>query len=320
LGLEILADILTSPLFDEGELEKEREVVIQEIGEAADTPDDVVMESIQSLCFGDHALGRPILGTVDTVQSHTSERLKAFMTRHYAPQDMVVAVSGAVETESFVRLAEELFGARSAVDRNARSVAPAYSGGARHDGRDIEQTHIALAFPGVSVRDDDYFATRIFSECLGGGMSSRIFQSVREERGLAYSVYSYSDSFEDAGAVGAYVGADARNAAEAIGLIRAEIENLSRAPTDTEINRARAMMKATMLMGLENPASRAEMAVGQLFAHGRLLPTTEISDRLDEVSADDIRRIAAKTLASLNPSLAVVGPADFETVRKALNG
>jgi len=320
LGLEILADILTSPLFDEEELHKEREVVIQEIGEAADTPDDVVMESIQSLCFSDHALGRPILGTIETVQSHSSARLRSFMSRHYAPKDMIVAASGAIDADAFIRLADEFFGGRTPVDRRARNMAPKYVGGAQHDSRDIEQTHIAIAFPGVSVKDDDYFATRIFSECLGGGMSSRIFQSVREERGLAYSVYSYSDSFEETGAVGAYAGTDARNAAEATMLIRAEIENLAASPTAIEISRARAMLKSTMLMGLENPATRAETAVGQLFAHGRLLSTKEIGEKLDAVSLDDIRRVAAKTLTTGKPSVAVVGPADFGAVQKALNG
>lgn len=320
LAFEILADILTAPLFDEDELAKEREVVVQEIGEAADAPDDAVMDVIQSLCFGDHALGRPILGSIEAVRSHTSERLRSFMARHYAPSDMVIAASGAVSVDDFVRLSEDLLGARASVERHARERAPRYVGGARHDPRDIEQTHIAFAFPGSSVKDGDYFATRIFSECLGGGMSSRIFQSVREERGLAYSVYSFSDSYDEVGATGVYVGTDSGNAAEATALVRAEIENLSKTPTDAEIKRARAMLKSTMLMGLENPATRAETAVGQLFAHGRLLSTEEISARLEAVSAHDIRGVARKTLEAGAPSLAIVGPADFGAVQKALNG
>lgn len=317
-ALEILADILTNPLFDADELDKERQVVIQEIGEAADVPDDAVMEMLQALSYGDHALGRAILGTVESVTSHTRERLSAFMSKHYAPGDLVVAASGAIEPRSVVSLAEKYFGGRQAISRPPRSPKPAYKGGANHDLRDIEQTHIALTFPGAAVRDADYFATRIFVEALGGGMSSRIFQSVREERGLAYSVYSFTDSYDEVGSIGGYVGTDGENAAEAVSLILKEIASMAGAATVKEIDRARAMLKSTLLMGLESPATRAETAVGQLFSHGRILPASEIAERLDAVTVEQVRAVAAKALTGGARSLAIVGPADFAAVKAAL--
>ena len=146
------------------------------------------------------------------------------------------------------------------------------------------------------MKSPDYFAARVFAEALGGGMSSRIFQSVREERGLAYSVFSFADCYDETGAIGAYVGTDEKNAAEAVALIRREIAAMADAPTEREVARARAMLKSTMLMGLESPATRAETAAGQIFSHGRLLSSREIGERLDAVTIDDVRRVAAAAL------------------------
>jgi predicted Zn-dependent peptidase len=317
VAIDILADILTNPLLDAGELAKERDVVIQEIGEAADVPDDAVMEMLQALAFGGHALGRPILGTVESVSGHSSERLRAFMGKHYVATTLVVAASGAIEPDELATLARDRFGARPAAAQKPRDPKPRYVGGVGHDPRDIEQTHVALAFPGAAAVDPDYFATRVFVEALGGGMSSRIFQSVREERGLAYSVYSFTDSYDDVGSVGAYVGADAASAPEAVGIIRDEIEAMASGATVEEVDRARALLKSTMLMALESPSARTETAVGQLYAHGRLLPTEELKARLDAVTVDEVRKAAAKALSGA-PSLAIVGAADFDRVQKAI--
>lgn len=319
LAMDILADIVTNPLFDPVELDKEREVVIQEIGEAEDVPDDAVMEMLQRLSFGDHALGRPILGDEASVRSHDGERLRGFMKRCYAPARMVVAASGAVDPAGFEALVRRHFGSAPASDGARRDARPVFRGGAEHDDRDIEQTHVALAFAGAAVLDADYFATRVFSEALGGGMSSRIFQSVREERGLAYSVYSFTDSYDAVGVVGVYVGADAAKAAEAVAIIRGEIENLARDPTPTEIARAKALLKSTILMGLENPSTRAETAVGQLLTHGRLISPQELASNLDAVTIEDVRAAARKALAGA-PSIAVVGPAKFADVERAARG
>jgi predicted Zn-dependent peptidase len=318
LGFDILADILGAPAFDGGELAKEKDVVLQEIGEASDQPDDAVMEMLQALSFGDHPLGRPILGTPESVAAQSPDTLRAFMRRTYQARDMVIAASGGVDPAAIERLAREKFSWAATSAESLRAKAR-YHGGRRHDDRDIEQTHLALAFPGAAVTDADYFATRVFADALGGGMSSRIFQSVREERGLAYTVYSFADAYEDIGTVGVYAGTDADHAAEAIALIRRDIEALAAAPTEKEIARSKAMLKSTMLMGLENPSSRIETAIGQLFAHGRLFSPDELAERLDAVTLADVRAAAAKALAG-SASLAVVGPADFHSLSQALDG
>ncbi len=318
LGFDILGDILGDPAFDPAELEKEQEVVIQEIGEAADQPDDAVMELLQTLSYGDHPLGRPILGTNESVEAQTPATLRAFMSRTYSARDMVIAVAGGVEPEAVERLARKTFAFANAAPAPPRQPAR-YVGGRRHEARDIEQTHLALAFAGASVTAEDYYATRVFVEALGGGMSSRIFQSVREERGLAYAVHAFADAYEDVGTVGVYAGTDAGNAAEAIALIRRDIEALAVAPTEREIERSKAMLKSTVLMALENPSNRIETAVGQLYAHGRLIPPEELAARLDAVTIADVKAAAAKALTGA-ASLSVVGPGRFERLEAALDG
>jgi predicted Zn-dependent peptidase len=319
-AFDILADILINPLLADDELTKEKEVVIQEIGEAADVPDDAVMEMLQAICYRGHALGRPILGTVESVNSHTSRRLRDFMQKHYAPQDTVVVASGAIDPDIVARLAEKYFGGVAKSDRKVRDIKPAYHGGAHHDPRDIEQTHAAMCFPGVSVQHEDFFATRVFVEALGGGMSSRIFQTVREARGLAYSVYSFTDAYDDVGAIGAYVGTDADNAPESIALIRQEIAGMAQGATKAETDRARALLKSTLLMGLESPAARAEAATSQLFTHGRLLSTEEIREKLDAVTVADVRKCAERALTGGEPALSVVGPANFDAMKESICG
>ena len=319
LALDLLTDILSDPLFDPLELAKEKEVVLQEIGEAADQPDDAVMEQLQALSYRDHPLGRPILGTEESVMAQSPQSLRAFMARAYRPEEIVVAASGGIDADAFLSLATRAFGDRKTQPIKTSRAKASYQGGRRHDRRDTEQTHIALAFPGAAITDPDYFATRVFVEALGGGMSSRIFQSVREERGLAYSVYSFTDAYEETGAVGVYAGTDAASAVEAIRLIRRDIESLSAAPTAAEIGRSKAMLKSTMLMALENPASRIETAVGQLYAHDRLITPQEIADRLDAVDGQSVRAVAEKALTG-TASLSVVGPADFDALSAVLDG
>ncbi|MEZ5896018.1 MAG: pitrilysin family protein [Parvularculaceae bacterium] len=314
----ILADILLDPLFLDDELEKEKDVVVQEIGEAADTPDDAVMEMLQRVCYGEHALGRPILGTEDSVMSHTPERLRAFMQKNYTPQDMIIVAAGGFDAAVIKSLATNAFSGARRTQRVFRPEKPAYIGGRVHEARDIEQTHIAVNFPGVSATEPSFFATRVFTEALGGGMSSRIFQAIREQRGLAYSVYAFTDSYDDVGGVCAYVGTDSDQAAEAVGLIKSEITAMAGDVTRQEIDRARALLKSNLLMGLESPAARAEAAASQLFSYGRLFTTAEMCERLDAVTADDIRACAEHALSAGDPSLAIVGPADFDAVSARL--
>ena len=313
LAFDILGDILRNPAFADDELAKEKEVVVQEIGEAADTPDDVVFELLQAATWEGNPLARPILGTPQSVRAQTPASLRSFMARQYRPDTLIVAISGNVDADLVLPRVEAQFGDMTSneVD-DARSV-PAFVGGVRHDARDIEQTHLALAFPGVSSRDEDFFATRIFADALGGGMSSRLFQTIREERGLAYSVYAFADGYEQCGLVGAYLGAEEGQIVEAAKLIRHEIELMATSVTQAEIDRARALLRASLMMGMESPASRIEANAGQLFTFGKILPPDALVARLNAVTLDDIKRCARRALEGAY-SIAIVGAGEPERV------
>ncbi len=313
LAFDILGDILRQPAFGDDELAKEKEVVVQEIGEAADTPDDVVFELLQSATWDGNPLARPILGTPESVRAQSPASLRNFMSRHYRPEAMIVAVSGKVETDHVVSQVKAQFGDMPAEKRVSERSVPSFVGGVQHDPRDIEQTHLALAFPGVSSGADDFFATRIFADALGGGWSSRLFQTVREERGLAYSVYAFADGYEECGLVGAYLGAEAGQIVEAATLIRREIEAMANSVTQMEIDRARALLRASLMMGMEGPAARIEANAGQLFTYGEIISPDALVDRLHAVTIDDIKRCAARALDGAF-SIAIVGAGDPDAV------
>ena len=317
LALDILGDILSEPLFDAGEIEKEKEVVVQEIGEAADAPDDAVGELLQAELFKGYALGRPILGTTETVRSHDAARLRGFMGRLYGRANIVVAAAGAIDPDGIAKEIEDRLAALPAGAANARAEAPAYVGGGAHDARDIEQCHVAAAFPGVGAEHADAYAFMVFAEALGGGMSSRLFQTIREERGLAYSVYAAAESYSGTGALAAYIGTDGDNAREALALLRRELEACAGGMRVEELDRARAMLKATRLMSLESPAARIEIGAAQIFTFGEVLSPETICARLDAVTLGDLKRCAARALDG-PPSLAVVGPADFDALRQTI--
>lgn len=313
LALDVIADILFAPRFDEAELVKEHEVVVQEIGEAADTPDDVVFDMLMACSYDGHAIARSILGTPESVRAQTPQNLRDFMKRCYVAEDLVVAISGNVDAEAFLALAEQHFAGLEALPSRKRGAAPAFKSGMRHDARSIEQTHLAFAFPGFAATDELAFAARIYADALGGGMSSRLFQKIREERGLAYSVYSFADAYEQCGLVGAYAGAAAEQAGEIARLLRQEMEAAISNLTQVEIDRARALLRSSLMMGLENPAGRIESASGQLFTWGRLLTTEEILQRLDAVGLAEIKQCAEHALSG-PCAIAMVGPGDEDSV------
>jgi len=314
-AFDIIADILTEPAFANEELVKEKEVVIQEIGEAADTPDDAVFDQLQSAAFGHHAMARPILGTPESVRLQTGDNLRHFMSEFYRPANTIVTAAGSVNSEKVLALSEQYFGSKQQAQRPTRVAPASYVGGVQVQNRDIEQTHIALAFEGVSARHDDMLAMRVFTEALGGGMASRIFQEVREERGLAYSAYAFSEHYDDVGLLCAYIGTEARHVGDAIGIVQREIAAMATAPTDAEIKRARAMLKASLLMGLENPIGRAEASLSKVFLENKLENVEELIVRLERVTAEDVARCAAKAIAG-PISISAVGSCDGEEIAK----
>jgi predicted Zn-dependent peptidase len=309
LGMEVLADLIRRPTLDAGELEKEKGVVGQEIAEAADTPDDRVFELAQARAYAGHPLGRPILGEVESLAPATRDALAAFHQGLYAPERIVVSAAGAVDQDELLKLTEAAFGeARAPALPLARSAPATFAGGYAGETRKLEQAHVVLMLPALSRHDPDYFAQTLFTEILGGGMSSRLFQEVRETRGLAYAIDAYNDSYEDVGALGVYVGTSAADAAPAARLTAEEIKKLSTKVTDAELARAKAQMKGGLFMRRESPLARAEANANNIHSFGRLFAASELAEKIDAVGSDDLRRVGEALMISGRSAGAVLGP------------
>jgi predicted Zn-dependent peptidase len=307
LALDVLSDILTSPTFDPSELERERQVVLQELGQARDTPDDIVFDNLQAVAFPDQPMGWPILGEEDTVGRFSRENLRDFMTANYRAGGMVAVASGAVAHDAILKLAEEKLAAFRGGE--VPEAEPAvYGGGDHRSGDDLEQAHLTFAFPGVSSTDPDFYTAQVYATALGGGMSSRLFQEIREKRGLCYSIYSFSQSFKDGGIIGIYTGTGEKEAAEIAPVVAGEMALMAANATDIEIARAKAQLRSGLLMGLERPSSRGEQIAAQWFTHGRVLPVEELSSKLEAVDTAAVRRFGARLMETERPSMACVGP------------
>jgi len=308
VALDILADILINPAYAVEDIEKEKQVVLQEIGQVKDTPDDIIFDHLQTVCYPDQPLGWPVLGLEETVAAFRREDLIAYMAENYRPGSMVLATSGAVEHDAIVRLAEEKFGHLSAGTPSAPQAAR-YVGGEMHAEGDLEQAHIAFAFPGVSSVDPDWYLAQAYTTALGGGMSSRLFQEAREKRGLCYTIYAFAHSTMDDGVVGVYTGTGEAEAAEIGAVVAGEMASLAETATEEEVSRAKAQLKSSFLMGLERPSARAEMIAGHIFTYGRVLSVQEMIEKLAVIDAAAVRRFGAKVMQTATPAVATVGPA-----------
>ncbi len=308
LGADIIGDILTHSTFAPDELERERGVILQEIGQANDTPDDIIFDRFQETAFPGQPMGRPVLGTETCIRGMERGQLTGYMHRHYAAGNVVVAGAGALQHETVVELARKHF-ADLPSEMPSRFVPGAYAGGEFREPRELDQVHIVLGFPAVSYADPDYYPALLLSTLLGGGMSSRLFQEVREKRGLVYSIYSFAAPFIDGGLFGVYAGTGEREAEELIPVTIEELRKVQRSVSQEELNRARAQVKAGLLMSLESTGSRCEQVARQMQVFGRIIPTEETVAKLSAVGVDDIRRAAARIFRG-KPTLASVGPAD----------
>jgi predicted Zn-dependent peptidase len=307
LALDMIGDILTNPTFEQSELERERQVVLQELGQARDTPDDIVFDHLQSAIFKEQPLGWPILGEEATVNAFSRETLKSYMASQYRLDGMTLIASGAVEHAGILRLAEETCGGLNMGAVPAVAAAD-YTGGDYREIDDLEQAHIAYAFPGISNSDPDYFVAQVYAMALGGGTSSRLFQEVREKRGLCYSVYAFSNGFQDSGFLGIYAGTGEKEAGELSAVIAGEMEAIAGNLSDAEVQRARAQLKVSLLMGMERPGTRAEQIAGQLFALGRVQSSAEIVAQLDAIDAAAVKQYAARVMQAGRPTIAAIGP------------
>ena len=307
LAVDLLADILQHTTMPEDELVREREVVIQEIAQVRDTPDDIVFDQFQETAFPDQPIGRSILGTVDKVGGFSRQTLMGYMGSQYTAENMVAVGAGRVDHDIFVGLVEEAFD--SLPPGTPGTVEPAiYRGGDQRNERDLEQVHLIVGFNGVPFNDPAFFAEQVMSTVLGGGMSSRLFQEVREKRGLAYSVFSFATSYADSGLFGIYAGAGETHAGELMPVICDEVSKVATAIDDDELDRARAQIKASLLMSLESPSSRCEQIARHMLIYGRPLPPDEIIERIDAVDADAVTAAARRLIDDGRPTVTALGP------------
>lgn len=312
VALEVLADILQNSSFDATELDRERDVILQEIAATRDDPEDIGYDLLAGAAFPGQPLGRPILGTVESVKSIERGHLKAFLERHYVPNRMVLSAAGSIDHDSLVRHAEALFGGLAR--REGPAAEPArYGGGVRAYKRRFEQVHLLLGFEGPSYHADDFFAAQVFSGLFGGGMSSRLFQEAREKRGLCYSIYSSAWALADAGLFSIYAATGPEMMGQLSEVVVSELDSVAgHGPSTAELARAKAQLKAGLLMSLESSSARAEQMARHMIAHGRLLSTEELIASVDAVDAADVVRFA-KRLHAGQPSVAVVGAGKSST-------
>jgi predicted Zn-dependent peptidase len=307
LALDVLADIVLNPAFDPREIEVERGVILQEIGQALDTPDDVIFDWLQEAAYPAQPIGRSILGPSEAVAGFSARDLRGFVAAHYGPGQMILASSGAVDHDMLVRLAEPLFGHLTPKPQLVTEPAR-FLTGERRELRDLEQAHFALALEAPDYRAPDFYASQIFSGALGGGMSSRLFQRLREDRGLCYSVFAQSGAYADTGMITIYAGTGAEELGELAHLTMDELKRAAEDMTEAEVARARAQMKAGLLMGLESPSSRAERLAKLISIWGRVPDLSETIARIEDVTRADVLAHGQKLVNDRKMALALYGP------------
>ena len=307
LAVDLLADILLRSTFERNEIERERGVIIQEIGQSLDTPDDVVFDLLQEASYEDQAMGRTILGTEKSVSSFSQDTLRSYMSDRYGANRMVLAAAGNVDHAHLVALAEEKLGElQKQVDVDEEPAK--FGGGWRLDSKDLEQAHLTLAFDGLSYRDADYYAMQVLVNVLGGGMSSRLFQEVREKRGLCYSIYAYGASYSDTGSVGIYAGTGADQLRDLTSIVSDVVRDLPNSLTSEEVERAKIQMNSGLMMGLESPSSWCEQLGRHVLIFGAPIPPAQLQQRVSEVSLEKVRDLAGSLFRKSPLALAAVGP------------
>ncbi|WP_339640138.1 pitrilysin family protein [Jannaschia helgolandensis] len=308
LAAELIADIVLNPTFDPREIEIERGVILQEIGQALDTPDDIIFDWLQEAAYPAQPMGRTILGPSERVSAFDRTDLQTFTAQNYGPGQMILAAAGAVDHDALCRVAEDLFGHLPARPQ-AVPQASLFKGGEFRQIRDLEQAHLALGFDQPGYRDDAIYAAQIFAGAMGGGMSSRLFQEAREKRGLCYTIFASIGAYSDAGMLTVYAGTGAEDVGDLARLTIDELKRSAEDMTEVEVARARAQMKSGMLMGLESPSSRAERLARVVAVWDRVPPLSEAIEKIDAVDVAMVRA-HAEALTATVPALALYGPVE----------
>ncbi|OWO92488.1 peptidase M16 [Rhizobium esperanzae] len=309
LAVDILADILTESAFEEEELEREKQVILQEINAANDTPDDVVFDKFSEAAYRDQTLGRAILGTPQTVVSFTPQQIRTYLGRNYTTDRMFVVATGAVDHEEFLRMVEDRFASLPTSPSAPPVMETArYVGGSVREPRDLMDAQILLGFEGKPYHARDFYCSQILANILGGGMSSRLFQEVREFRGLCYSVYAFHWGFSDTGIFGIHAATGGENLPELVPVIIDELHKSANEIHQKEIERARAQIRAQLLMGQESPAARAGQIARQMMLYGRPISNPEMMERLEGITIERLTDLAGRLFFDTVPTLSAIGP------------
>ena len=320
LAVDLLSDILQNSVFDADELTRERTVILQEIGQALDTPDDLIFDHFQECAYPAQGLGRPVLGQEEIIRSIPREAIAGYMHEHYGASRMVLSAAGAVDHDMLVELAAARFGGLG--DPPAiRPEAAHYVGGDRREEKDLEQVHLVLGFPSVGFDDPDYYAAQLLSTLVGGGMSSRLFQEIREKRGLVYTIYAFGAAYKDGGLFGIYAGTGEDEVEELMPVLCGSLVETADTLTEAEIARTRAQLKASLLMGLESSSSRAEHYANHMLIYGRPQASAEIVRQIEAVDQAAVARVARRIFAGA-PTFTALGPIgkveDFDRIARRL--
>jgi predicted Zn-dependent peptidase len=307
LALEIITDILLNPKYASLDLERERDVILQEIAATQDSPDEIGYDLLNTVAYPNQSIGRPILGTLETVGRFSSQDLRRFLKAHYQPEQMVVSAAGHVDHGALVRHAERLLGHLPRGNGLPYETAR-YAGGMAVSPKAFEQAHLLMGFEGPSYQRPDFYTAQVFSGLFGGGMSSRLFQEVREKHGLCYSIYSSFWSYDDTGLLAVHAATGPEMLGKLIEVVRGELHRAaSSRPDPREVDRSKAQLKAGLLMSLESSAARAEQMARQVLLFDRLVPAQELVDRVEAVTAEDVRAFSEMLLTTKPASVTIVG-------------
>lgn len=306
LALDILADIFTASTLDEDELERERDVILQEIAAAKDQPDDLVFDLSQAASFGDHPLGRSILGPESLIETMTRNQMLAWRARNYWASRIVVCAAGNLDHAAFARETERHLGHLERGQAPQRQ-SPLFAAGASTEQKPLDQTHIVLGFPAPNYKDPRVYQLQVLSSVLGGGMSSRLFQEVREKRGLCYSVFSFGTSYEDVGQLGIYAATSPDHTPELIDVTSKVMLSMGEQVSDKEVARAKAQLKTSLVMNLESASARADQIARQFLAFGHIPEMSTLVSRIEAVKPEDVRILAQDIFTQSRPSLSAVG-------------
>ncbi len=313
LAIDVLSDMFFSSLFDEKEIEKEKKVVIEEIKMYEDSPDELIHDLFSEYVWNDHPLGRPILGTVDSIRSLSREKILDYLEHHYAPDNFVIAVAGKINNGEILHKISPLFEDFKRGGRRVLEGTPMGHTIERFITKETEQMHLVIGVPGLGQNDEDIYPMHIINNVLGGGLSSRLFQEIREQRGLAYSVYSYHSTYVDTGLFAIYAGTSPSNTKEVVECILAEIGKVKVAGiTAQELERTKAQIKGSLYLGLESVSSRMSRLGKTELTYDRVLTPEDVVQKLDKVTLEDVKRVINRLWQRDKISLTMMGPVGHE--------